>query len=152
MFPAPISLFNDESKAELGMNIKKYDEEDNTIFCSLKVTIEPADKDSKTYIVKFHKYDTGTPEEFLKWQMTFMEQIKATGYGGKYDIAKLPQPKLRQPTYAHIFQCAKLPQPKLRQSTDVQRSQHTLRATQVRCALVRAYVELLQNRPLMRLL
>jgi hypothetical protein len=29
-------------------------------------------KDYKTYIVKIHKYDTGTPEEFLKWQMTLM--------------------------------------------------------------------------------
>jgi hypothetical protein len=57
--------------------------------------------------------------------------------------AKLPQPKLRQPIDAQTFQCAKLPQPKLRQSTDVQRSQHTMRATQVRCALVRAYVEIL---------
>jgi hypothetical protein len=65
--------------------------------------------------------------------------------------AKLPQPKLRQPTDAQTSQCAKLPQPKIRQSTDVQRSQHTLRATQVRCALVHAYVELLQNRPLWRL-
>jgi hypothetical protein len=66
--------------------------------------------------------------------------------------AKLPQPKLRQPTDAQTFQCAKLPQPKLCQSTDVHISQHTLRATQVRCALIRAYVELLQNRPLRRLL
>jgi hypothetical protein len=66
--------------------------------------------------------------------------------------AKLPQPKLRQPTDAHTFQCAKLLQPKLRQHTDVQKSQHTLRATQVRFALVRAYVELLQNRPLWPLL
>jgi hypothetical protein len=66
--------------------------------------------------------------------------------------AKLPQPKLRQPTEAHTSQCAKLPQPKLRQSTDVHISQHTLRANHVRCALVHAYVELLQNTPLMRLL
>jgi hypothetical protein len=66
--------------------------------------------------------------------------------------AKLPHPKLRQPTYAQTFQCAKLPQPKLRQSTDVQRSQRTLRATQVRCALVRAYAKLLQNRTLWPLL
>jgi hypothetical protein len=65
---------------------------------------------------------------------------------------KLPQPKLRQPTNAQTFQCAELPQPNLRQSTGVQRSQRTLRATQVRCALVRAYAELLQNRPLRRLL
>jgi hypothetical protein len=56
-------------------------------------------------------------------------------------IAKLPQPKLRQPTDAHTFQCAKLPQPKLRQPTDVQKSQQS---THVRCALVRAYVELLR--------
>jgi hypothetical protein len=56
--------------------------------------------------------------------------------------AKIPQPKLRQPTDAQTFQCAKLPQPKLRQSTDVHTSQRTLRATQVRCALVRAYAEL----------
>jgi hypothetical protein len=66
--------------------------------------------------------------------------------------AKLPQPKLRQPTDAHTFQCAKLPQPKLRQSTDVQISQRALMATKVICALVRAYAELLQNRPLRRLL
>jgi hypothetical protein len=62
--------------------------------------------------------------------------------------AKLSQPKQRQPIDAQTFQCAKLQQPKLRQPTDVQRSQHTLRSTQVRCALVRSYVELLQNRPL----
>jgi hypothetical protein len=68
------------------------------------------------------------------------------------ETSKLPQPKLRQPTYAQTFQCAKLPQPKLRQPTDVQRSQHTLRANQVRYALVREYVELLQNMPLWRLL
>jgi hypothetical protein len=66
--------------------------------------------------------------------------------------AKYPHPKLRQLTDAHTVQYAKLPQPKLRQSTDVQRSQHTLRATQARCALVRAYVEILQNTPLWRLL
>jgi hypothetical protein len=39
--------------------------------------------------------------------------------------------------------CAKLPQPKLRQPTDTQTSQRTLRATQVRCALARAYAVLL---------
>jgi hypothetical protein len=25
------------------------------------------DKESKTYVVKVKKYDTGTPEEFLRW-------------------------------------------------------------------------------------
>jgi hypothetical protein len=64
---------------------------------------------------------------------------------------KLPHPKLRQPTDAQTFQCAKHPQPKLSQPTDVHRSQHKLRATQVIGALVRAYVELVQSRPLWRL-
>jgi hypothetical protein len=86
MFPAPISFLNDELKAELGMKTKKDDEEDDTKCCSLKVPINPADKDSKTYIMKIHKYDTGTPEEFIKWWMTLMEQIKANGYEGKYDM------------------------------------------------------------------
>jgi hypothetical protein len=84
MFPASISFLNDELKARLGIKTTKEDEENDTHFCSLKVPIDPADKDSKTYIVKIHKYDTGTPEEFLKWRMTLMEQIKANGYGGKY--------------------------------------------------------------------
>jgi hypothetical protein len=44
--------------------------------------------------------------------------------------------------------CAKLPQPKLRQPIDTHTSQRTLRATQFRCALARAYTELLHNRPL----
>jgi hypothetical protein len=86
MFPVPISFLNDELKAELGMKTKKEDEEDDTKLCSLKVPIEPEDKDSNTYIDKIHKYDTGTPEEFLKWWMTLTEQIKTNGYGGKYDI------------------------------------------------------------------
>jgi hypothetical protein len=86
MFPAPIAFLNDELKAELGMKTKKDDEEDDTKFCSLKVPIDPPDKDSKTYIVKIHKYDTGTPEEFLKWWMTLMEQIKANGYEAIYEM------------------------------------------------------------------
>jgi hypothetical protein len=76
MFPAPISFLDDELKAELGMKTKNDDEEDDTKFCSLKVPIDPIDKDSKTYIVKIHKYDTGTPEEFLKWRMTLMEKSR----------------------------------------------------------------------------
>jgi hypothetical protein len=86
MFHAPISFLNDELKAELSMKTKKDDEEDDTKLCSLKVPIDSADEDSKTYIVKIHKYDTGTPEEFIKSWMTLMEQIKANGYGGRYDM------------------------------------------------------------------
>jgi hypothetical protein len=70
VFPASISFLNDKLKAELGMKTKKEDEEDDTNLCYLKVPIDPADKDSKTHIVKIQKYDTGTPEEFLKWRMT----------------------------------------------------------------------------------
>jgi hypothetical protein len=66
MSPAPISFLNDELKADLGMKTKKEDEEEDTQFCSLKLPIDPEDNDSKTYIVKIHKYDTGKPEEFLK--------------------------------------------------------------------------------------
>jgi hypothetical protein len=87
MFPAPISFLNDELKSELGMNTKKEDEEDDTKFFPLKVPIDPADKDSKTYIMKIHKYDMGLPEEFLSWWMTVTEQVKADVYGGKYDMA-----------------------------------------------------------------
>jgi hypothetical protein len=36
--------------------------------------------------VKIHKYDTVNPEEFLKWWMTLMENIKAHGYGGTFDM------------------------------------------------------------------
>jgi hypothetical protein len=36
--------------------------------------------------VKIHKYDTGTPEKFLKWWMTLIEQIKENIYEGKYDM------------------------------------------------------------------
>jgi TorA maturation chaperone TorD len=86
MFPVPIVFLDDELKAELGMKFKKDYEEDDTMCCSLKVPIDPADKDSKTYIVKIHKYDTVTPEEFLKWMMTLIEKIKANGYEGKYDM------------------------------------------------------------------
>jgi hypothetical protein len=86
MFPVPIALLNDELKAKLGMKTKKNDEEYDTQFCSIKVPIDPADKDSKTYIVKIRKYDTGTPEESIKLRMTLMGQIKVNGYEGKYDM------------------------------------------------------------------
>jgi hypothetical protein len=86
MFSAPIGFLNDELKVELGMKTKKDDEEDDTKCCSLKVQIDPTGKDYKTYIVKIQKYDTGKPEELLKWCMTLMEQLKANGYKGKYDI------------------------------------------------------------------
>jgi hypothetical protein len=42
----------------------------------------------------------------------------------------------------------KLAQPQMRKPTDTHTSQCTLRSTQVRCALARAYTVILQNRPL----
>jgi hypothetical protein len=44
------------------------------------------DKDSRTYVVKVKKYDSGTPEEFLKWRLILNEQKKTNGYAGKYDM------------------------------------------------------------------
>jgi hypothetical protein len=44
------------------------------------------DKDSNTYVVKINKYDTGTPEEFLRWRLTLNEQIKNHLYSGNYGM------------------------------------------------------------------
>jgi hypothetical protein len=66
MFPAPISFLNDELKAELGMKLKKDEEDADDEFCTLKVPIDHEDKESKTYMVTVKKYDSGTPEECLK--------------------------------------------------------------------------------------
>jgi hypothetical protein len=96
MFPAPISFLNDELKAEQGMKSKKEEEEsDDTKFCSCKVPIDHEDKESKTYMVKVKKYDSGTPEEFLKWRLTLNEQVKNNGYDSDYDnIMNLAQAML----------------------------------------------------------
>jgi hypothetical protein len=86
MFPAPISFLNDKLKAELGMKTKKEEEEaDDAKFCSLKVPIDHEDKESKTYMVNVKEYDSGTPEEFLKWRFTLNEQVKNNGYDANYD-------------------------------------------------------------------
>jgi hypothetical protein len=86
MFPAPISFLNEKLKAELGMKSKKEKEDDaDDEFCSLKVPIDHEDKESKTYMVKVNKYDSGPPEEFLKWRLTLNEQVKNNGYDENYD-------------------------------------------------------------------
>jgi hypothetical protein len=96
MFPAPISFLNDELKAELGIKSKKDEEyADDAKFCSLKVPTEHEDKESKTCMVKVKKYDSGTPEEFLKWRLTLNEQVKNNGYKTNYDnILNLAQAML----------------------------------------------------------
>jgi hypothetical protein len=82
MFPAPISFLDDELKAELGMKQKKKKEEETSEnYCSLKVPIEHADKESKTYTMKVKRYASGPPEEFLKWCLILAEQVKNNGYG-----------------------------------------------------------------------
>jgi hypothetical protein len=48
--------------------------------------------------------------------------------------------------------CVKLPQPQVCKPTYTQTFQRTLRATQVRCTLVRVYTVILQNRPLRHIL
>jgi hypothetical protein len=81
MSPAPISFLDDELKAELGMKAKKEKEEETSDnFCSLKVPIDHDDKESKTYTVKVKRYDSGSPEEFLKWPLILAEQVKNNDY------------------------------------------------------------------------
>jgi hypothetical protein len=44
------------------------------------------DKESKTYIFKVKKYDSVTPEEFLRWRLILNEQMKNHGYNANYDM------------------------------------------------------------------
>jgi hypothetical protein len=87
MFPAPISFLDDELKAELGMKKKEKEKEEETSdnYWSLKVPIDHTDKESKTYTVKVKRYDSGPPEEFLKWRLILAEQVKNNGYGDNAD-------------------------------------------------------------------
>jgi hypothetical protein len=86
MFPAPISFLYDELKAELGTKAKKEKEEETSDnYCSLNVPIDHTDKESKTYTVKVKRYDSGPPEEFLKWRLILAEQVKNNGYGDNAD-------------------------------------------------------------------
>jgi hypothetical protein len=86
MFPAPSAFLNDELKSELGVKPKKEEEEDDAEFCSLKVPMDHEEKESKTYVVKVKKYDSGTPEEFLRWRLILNEQMKNHGYNPNYDM------------------------------------------------------------------
>jgi hypothetical protein len=87
MFPAHIAFLNDELKAELGMKPKKEEEEeDDAKFCSLKIPLDRENMESKTYVVKVKKYDTGNPEEFLRWRLVLNEQIRNRGYSGNYGM------------------------------------------------------------------
>jgi hypothetical protein len=96
MFPAPIYFLNDELKAELGMESKKEKEDDaDDEFFLLMPPIDHEDKDSKTYTVKGKIYDSGSPEEFLKWHLILAEQVKNNGYGNNHDnIMNLAQAML----------------------------------------------------------
>jgi hypothetical protein len=68
------------------MKLKKEEEEDDAKFCSLKVPMYHEDKESKTYIVKVKTYDSGTPEESLRWCLILNEQMKCHGYNANYDM------------------------------------------------------------------
>jgi hypothetical protein len=68
------------------MKSKKEEEEYDAKFCSLKVPMDHEDKESKTYVFKVKKYDSGTPEEFLRWRLMLNEQIKNHGYNANYDM------------------------------------------------------------------
>jgi hypothetical protein len=83
-------------KAELGMKAKKeIEDETSDAFCSLNVPIDHEDKHSKTYTVKVKRYDSGSPEEFLKWRLILAEQVKKNGYTDNPDtIMNLDQAML----------------------------------------------------------
>jgi hypothetical protein len=87
---------DDELKAELGMKAKKEKEDETSdSFCSLKVPIDHEEKYSKTYTVKVKRYDSGSPEEFLKWRLILAEQVKNNGYTDNPDnIMNLSQAML----------------------------------------------------------
>jgi hypothetical protein len=51
----------------------------------LKVPIDHTDKESKTHTVKVKRYDSGPPEEFLKWVLILAEQVINNGYGDNAD-------------------------------------------------------------------
>jgi hypothetical protein len=69
------------------MKTKKEEEEtDDAKFFPLKFPMDHENKDPKTYVVKVKKYDSGMPEEFLKWRLISNEQTKTNGYAGKYDL------------------------------------------------------------------
>jgi hypothetical protein len=55
-------------------------------FFSIKIPIDAADKDSKTYTIKIRKCDMGSPEDFLKLHTTLNENIKNNGFAGKYEM------------------------------------------------------------------
>jgi hypothetical protein len=45
--------------------------------------------------VKVNRYDSGSPEDFLKWRLILAEQVKSNGYGEKHDnIMNLAQSML----------------------------------------------------------
>jgi hypothetical protein len=46
----------------------------------LKVPIDHTDNESKSYTMEVKRYDSGPPEEFLKWCLILAEQIKNNGY------------------------------------------------------------------------
>jgi hypothetical protein len=61
----------------------------------VKVPIDHEDKDSKTYTVKVKRYDSGSPEEFLRWRLILAEQVKNNCYGDNPDtIMNLAQEML----------------------------------------------------------
>jgi hypothetical protein len=77
------AFLDDELKSELGMkkNDKEKEEETSENYCSLKIPLDHTDKESNTYTMKVKRYDSGPPEEFLKWRLILSEQIKNNGTG-----------------------------------------------------------------------
>jgi hypothetical protein len=64
---------------------KEKEEETSENYCSLKIPIDHTDKESKNYTMKVKRYDSGPPQEFLKWRLILSEQIKNNGYEDNAD-------------------------------------------------------------------
>jgi hypothetical protein len=74
---------------------KGKQDETSYAFCSLKVPIDHEDKESKTYTMKVKRYDSESPEEFLKWRLILAEQVKNNVYTDNPDnIMNLAQAML----------------------------------------------------------
>jgi hypothetical protein len=86
IFPAPIALLNGELKEDLGMKTKKEEDEDEVQFLSLKVPIDAANKEFKTYTIKIQKSNMGSTEGLLKWRTPLNKQIKNNGFTQNYEM------------------------------------------------------------------
>jgi hypothetical protein len=118
---------------------------------------------------KVKKYDSGTPEEFLKWRLTLNDQVKNNGYDANYDnVMNLAQKMLAgrsleaflnerrsqevknrirktKTQTEHPVKLLPLPQPSLWARMDARTNSSAQRSTQLRSVLAHVYAVSIQN-------